>query len=172
MLATSDPASSSVTATAVIFRPATMSGIQRFSCASLAKFCRWGGHSGMDQNRNGEAAEGGLAQLLRQYGAGDGVHLAAAQFGAIADAEKAQLAHAAQHLARHFAVLFPLLRLRLDLFVDEAAQLVAEHHMFFADIGAFGGRLRNWTVAYDYFGFDVRRLTAHQSGQRPGGTAC
>ena len=53
---------------------------------------------------------------------------------AVADAEEAQLAHFSQHRARHHAVLLPLQRVRLDLLVDEAADLVPQQFMLLAEI--------------------------------------
>ena len=59
----------------------------------------------------------------------------AAVLGRIADAEEAEFAHPAQHLARHVALLLPLQAMRLDLVLDEAADLRAQQLVLFAEVG-------------------------------------
>jgi hypothetical protein len=92
------------------------------------------GHIGMNQHRDRHAREGRSTEFFGQYDRGQRVHLRAAILRGIADAEKAELAHAAQHLARHHAVLLPLQRPRLDLLVDKAAKLGAQQFMLLAEI--------------------------------------
>ena len=48
----------------------------------------------------------------------------------MAHAEKAERAHAAIDLARDLAVALPLLAMRHDLFLDKAANLLAQHPQF------------------------------------------
>ena len=59
----------------------------------------------MHQHGDCDAGEGRAAELLREYDRAKRIHFGAAIFGRIADAEEAKFAHAAQHLARHAALL-------------------------------------------------------------------
>ena len=92
------------------------------------------GHVGMNERGNGDARKGRAAELFGQHHGRERIHLRAAVARRIADAEKAQAAHAAQHLARHVALLLPGERVRLDLGLDEAAHLRAQHLMLFREI--------------------------------------
>ena len=87
------------------------------------------GHVGVIEDRVGDAGKRRTAELFGEHDAGERVHLRSAVARRVADAEKAQAAHAAQHLARHVTLLFPGQRLRLDLGLDEPAHLRAEHLM-------------------------------------------
>jgi hypothetical protein len=68
------------------------------------------GHVGVDQHGDDEAGVGGLAQRLGKHQVGQRVGLGAAIGLFVHQAEQAGLAHAAQHLAWHEALLFPLRR--------------------------------------------------------------
>ena len=105
-------------------------------------------HVGMHEHGDRKAGKGGAAELLGENDGCERVHIRAAIFGRIADAEKAELTHPPQHFARHEALLLPGRSLRLDLGVDEAAHLIAQHRVFFAKISGtagvgFGGRARS-----------------------------
>ncbi len=89
-----------------------------------------GGHVGMDQHGDGEAGVGGAAEFLGQHGGGAGVHRRAAVFLGVADAEEAERAHLAEHVAGDRAVNLPLVGVGLHLLGHEAAQLVAQHFVF------------------------------------------
>ena len=149
---TSEPASGSVTATAVMARPATISGIQRAFCAARAGIRHvHRGHVGVHQDGDRGAREGRAAELLGEHDRAERVHLGAAVFGRIADAEKAKLAHAAQHLARDVALLLPLQAVRLDLGLDEAADLRAQQRRALRGSRARGGRrIRggSWSLSF------------------------
>ena len=105
-------------------------------------------HVGMHQHGDRKAGKGGAAEFLRQNDGRERVHVRAAIFGRIADAEKAELAHPPQHFARHEALLLPGRSLRLYFRLDKAAHLVAQHLVFFAKISGtagicFGGGARS-----------------------------
>ena len=73
--------------------------------------------------------------FLGEHDRAERVHFAAAVCGRVADAEKAKLAHAAQHLARDVALLLPLHAVRLDLGLDETADLRAQRFVLFTEVG-------------------------------------
>ena len=89
----------------------------------------------MHQNGDRGAREGGSAELLGEHDRAERVHLGAAVFGGIANAEEAELAHVPQHLARHVTLLLPLQAMRLDLGLDEAADLSTQQLVLFAEVG-------------------------------------
>jgi hypothetical protein len=119
-----------------------ISGIQRAFCTAEPAFAMCTGrHVGVHQHGDRGAAEGRAAELFGEHHRAERVHVAAAVFGRIADAEEAELAHAAQHLARDVALLLPLRAVRLDLLLDEAADLRAQLLVLLAEIGrGEGGR--------------------------------
>ena len=139
---TSEPASGSVTATAVIARPAMISGIQRAFCAGVPAFAMCTeAMSVCTSTVMATPREGRAAELLGEHDRAERVHLGAAVLGRVADAEEAELAHAAQHLARHEALLLPFRAVRLDLALDEAADLRAQRFVLLAEVGrGEGGR--------------------------------
>ena len=93
-------------------------------------------HVGMHQHRRGEAAEGRTPEFLRPHHRRQRPHVGAAIFGRMAHAEKAERAHAAVDLARDFAVALPLLAMRHDFLLDEAADLLAQHPQFLGKAAA------------------------------------
>jgi hypothetical protein len=93
------------------------------------------GHVGMDQHGDGDAAECRAAELLGEDHRRQRIERAAAEFLGIADAEKAERAHPPQHLARDEPGFLPFRGSRLDLLLDEAADLRAQRRMFLAEIG-------------------------------------
>ena len=92
------------------------------------------GHVGMDQRGDRDAGEGRAAQFLGQHDSRHRVHLGATIIGGVADTEEAELAHLAQHVARNETVLLPLHGMRLDLGLDEAADLVAQRLMLLGEV--------------------------------------
>ena len=88
-------------------------------------------HVGMNQHRDGDAGKRRSAQLFGQHHRRQRIQIGAAIFRRITDAEKAEFAHPAQHLARHHAFLFPGRRVRLDLLIDEAPDLGAQQFVLF-----------------------------------------
>jgi len=84
-------------------------------------------HVGVDERRDGNAAIGRAPELLGEHHGRERIHLGTAVFGRIADAEEAERAHTLEHLARHEAGLLPGVGVRLDLLLDEAPDLVAQH---------------------------------------------
>ena len=88
------------------------------------------GHVGVDQHGDDEAGEGRLRQRLGEHQVGQRVGLRAAVRALVHQAEQAGLAHAAQHVARHEALLFPGRAVRLDFLGDELRDLVAQQFVF------------------------------------------
>ena len=89
----------------------------------------------MHQHCDGKAAEGGAAQLFRQDHREERVLCCATVLLAIANPEKTELSHFAQHRARHHAGGFPLVAMRLYFFIDKAAHLLAKELVFFGENG-------------------------------------
>ena len=105
-------------------------------------------HVGMHQHRDRKAGKGRAAEFFRENDGRERVHVGAAIFGRIADAEKAELAHPLQDFARHEALLLPGRSLGLHFLLDKAAHLIAQHVVFFAKISGtagigFGGGARS-----------------------------
>ena len=96
-------------------------------------------HVGMHQHGDRKAGKGRAAEFFREHDGRERIHLRAAIFGRVTDAEKAELAHARQDFARHEALLLPCRSLGLHFRVDEAAHLIAQHVVFFAEIGGTAG---------------------------------
>ena len=88
----------------------------------------------------------GTADLFGQHDRGAGIEASAAQRLGHAQAEQAELAHLAQHLARHEARLLPLRAVRPHALVDEAAELGADEVVVFAEDGMCHGE-RDATLA-------------------------
>ena len=93
-----------------------------------------GGHIGVHQHRDREAAEGRAPQLFGESNGAECVERGTAIFLRMTDPEKAMFAHFAQYLARHETVDFPLVGERLHFVVDEAAQRIAQHFVLFTEI--------------------------------------
>ncbi len=77
-------------------------------------------HVGVHQHRHDEAAEGRARQRLLEHDGGERVGAGAAVLGRIGDAEQAEVAELADHLARDAALVLPALAVRLDLVGEEA----------------------------------------------------
>ena len=82
---------------------------------------------------------GRAADLLGQHDRGARIEAGAAQRLGHAQGEEAELAHLAQHLARHEARLLPFRPLGLHLLLDEAAQLGADQVVVFGEDGMCHG---------------------------------
>ena len=126
---TSEPASGSVTPTAVMSSPDDLRQVLRDLRLRARVHQVRRGHVGVHQHGDREAAEGGAAELLGQQRGSARIHCAAAEFLAVAQAEKAKLAHLAQHFARHEALLLPLVTVGNDLLLDEAADALPQQAM-------------------------------------------
>ena len=90
-----------------------------------------GGHIGVHKRRNGDAGVRRLSKFLGKDNAAERVHVRSAVDLGIADAKETECTHSAQHLARHKTLLLPGLSKRLDLFLDKAPHLIAQHFVFF-----------------------------------------
>ena len=88
----------------------------------------------MDQNGDGKAAETRAAEFLRQHHRAQIIHFRAAEVRRIAQPQKAEFPHLAQHLARHVTLALPGLAIRLDLFTDEPSDLIAQERMLLAQV--------------------------------------
>ena len=88
------------------------------------------GHVGVHEHGDDEAAKRALRQRLGEHQVGHRVRAATAMLGRKHQAEQAGLAHAAQHLARHAAGVFPGQRMGLDFARDEARHLLAQQLVF------------------------------------------
>ncbi len=118
----------------------------------------------MDEDRDRGAGERGAPEFLGEHHGAERVHLGAAVFGGVADAEEAEFAHPAQHLARHEALLLPLLAVRLDLLLDEAARPErAAPRALFAEIGEGGRRIRGGSSCFRWR-FQWRRAGVPPAG--------
>ena len=102
------------------------------------------GHVGVHQHSDDEAGKGGLRQRLGKHQVGQRIALAAAVLALVHEAQQTGLAHAAQHIARHHAGLFPGGRVRLHFFGNEAGDLVAQQFVLggFVDGGVHGESLK------------------------------
>ena len=97
------------------------------------------GHVRMDQDGDREAAIGGAPQLFRQDDRGDGIEPRAAVLLGHPQAEEAEGAEAAQHLARDHAFLLPRLAVGRHLFRHEAAELVADQAVLLVEMDRVQG---------------------------------
>ncbi len=126
----------------------------------------------MDQHRDGKAAMGGAADFLGQHDRGAGIEAGAAQRFGDAQREEAELAHLAQHLARHEAGLLPFRPLGLHALVDEAAQLGADQVVLFGEDGMChgGGMLHSADVTRQTTAgsFDLPALVRRHTACHPG----
>src|SRR5262249_24976672 len=80
-------------------------------------------------------AEGRAAELFGEHDRTKGVELAAAVLRRVADAEEAELAHAAQNLARNKTFLLRRMGEWFDLGFDETPDLAAQQLVLLAEIG-------------------------------------
>ena len=90
-------------------------------------------HVGVHQHGDGEAAMGRATDLLGQHDRGTRVEARATHRFGHTQREEAELAHVAQHLARHEACLLPFRPVRLHLLVDEAAELGTDEVVFLGE---------------------------------------
>ena len=89
---------------------------------------RWRGHLGLHRDCHAKAAATDPRQLLRQHHGREVVAALAAVFRRIAQPQEAQLAEPLEDRVRE-GLLLPLLEVRLDLFLEELADVEAEFLM-------------------------------------------
>ena len=85
----------------------------------------------MYRDGNGKAPEGRTPQFLGKDDAAQGIHIATAIFLRVANAEKSEFTHFAQHLAGHKTLGLPGLGVGYDFLLHEATDLLAQHVLFF-----------------------------------------
>lgn len=88
------------------------------------------GHVRVDEDGDGEPAEGRPAELLCEDYRRESVEFAAAVALRIPDAEESELPHLAKHFARDKAGFLPRLRAGLHLLRYEPADRLAQHLVF------------------------------------------
>src|SRR5438128_1453524 len=162
---TSDPASGSVTAIAVMVRPAMMSGRYRALCSAEPKLAMCTeAISAWTSAVTATPPKVERPSSSASHHRGKRVEFAAAVFRRIADAEESQLAHLAQRLARHEVLILPRVRERLDLGVDETPDLPPQQLVLLAEIRRGERRYR---LARDRLVHGLIRIVAAPA-RRPG----